>query len=119
MADREYTLTEADDFGRRAQKQRTKLENPFPWILRIRQRFVDAGGSPRAFDHCVESYAATAVERALRDERAKRPDREQFHDEAWEWSSERLHPSPAIYKAYMAGVDAVLSSLALEPGGRA
>lgn len=52
-----------ETFEKRAMRQRTELADPHPWILRIRQCFIDGGGTPRAFDACINQYVATAINR--------------------------------------------------------
>lgn len=50
-----------DDFEERAQQQRARLNNPSMFLLRIRQRFVDSGGTPGAFDWAVGDHARVAA----------------------------------------------------------
>lgn len=48
-----------NDFERRAMNRRTALVNPTHLLRRVRESFVEAGGSPKAFDYAVNDYAAS------------------------------------------------------------
>ena len=71
-----------------------------------------------AMDEWIDQALAERDNRVRAEERAKRPDREQYVSEAHRrYPGSGNHPGGERH-AFLAGVDAVLSSLALEPEAR-
>lgn len=94
MAEQEYTPTEAD-----------------------REMALAYQAEPVTDDET--SAVADLIARVRADERAKRLNREQLEEMAHDWADNADGTiDPAAHRSFLAGVDAVLSSLALEPEAR-